>query len=155
MKLDSLFSNLRVLWRADKIIADIRLRHLLARSAINAVAIAIAVFGLLFLEVAAYFALLQKTTAIASAAMLGGFNLAVAALLMIVAARRKPDRELALVRDVHKNAVEAIQLDLQVLQDYVSRGPRFETILPALIPLTGFLLRSLKKAKAPPQGAGS
>jgi type VI protein secretion system component VasK len=148
MTSDRLFSNLRVLWRADRIIADIRLRHLLARSAINAVAMLIAVFGLLFLEIAAYFALVQVVSAILAAALLGAVNLVIGALLMVIAAKRKPDRELEVVRDIHKNAVEALQLDIQELQAQLHRAPRLDVIVPVLLPFVGLILRSLKKHKA-------
>ncbi len=151
MKFDSLFVNLKTLWRADRIMADIQLRHLLARSAINAVAALIAVFGLLFLEIAAYFALVQAASAVVAAVALGIANLVIALVLMIVAAKRKPDREIDLVREVHKNAVEALRLDLQMLEERLNRVSHVDLILPALIPVAGFLLRSLKKQKAPPQ----
>lgn len=151
MRLDSIFPNLRVLWRADRIIADIRLRHLLLRSGLNAAALLIAVLGLLFLEIAAYFAIVQKVSAIGAAALLGTGNLLLSGVLMLVAARKKPDREIELVRDVHRNAVEALQLDMQVLQEQFGRATRFEAMVPALIPLASLLLRSLKKSKTPPK----
>jgi hypothetical protein len=153
MNFDSLFVNLKTLWRADRIMADIQLRNLLARSAITAVAMLIGIFALLFFEIAAYFVLVQTASMIAAAALLGAANLVIALILMFIAAKRAPDREIHLVREVHKNAVEAIRLDLQVMQERLSHASRLEMVLPALIPFAGFLLRSLKKQKAPgPQG---
>ena len=47
------------LWRIDRIIADIRMRHLLVSLGLRAFAALIAAFGLLMLELSAYFALVQ------------------------------------------------------------------------------------------------
>jgi hypothetical protein len=46
-------------WRTDRIIADIRLRHLLIGMGIQALAALIAAFGLLMLQLAGYFALVR------------------------------------------------------------------------------------------------
>ena len=149
MNLDGLINNLRVLWRADRIIADIQLRHMIVRSGINAVAALIAVFGLLFLEIAAYFTLIQIWTATASAGVLGASNLLLAGILVLIAARKKPDRELELAREVHKNAVEALQMNARSAQERFGQFARMEAMLAGLlIPLAGIVLKSLKKSKA-------
>jgi hypothetical protein len=57
MKLESLARNLRILWREDSIIADIHIRHMVARSGLVAAAAAIALFSLIMFDLAAYFAL--------------------------------------------------------------------------------------------------
>jgi hypothetical protein len=56
---ENVVKNLRVLWRADRIIADIRMRHMLVGLGLRAFAALIAAFGLLMLELSAYFALVQ------------------------------------------------------------------------------------------------
>jgi len=56
---ENIVKNLRVLWRTDRIIADIRMRHLLVSLGLRAFAALIAAFGLLMLELSAYFALVQ------------------------------------------------------------------------------------------------
>ena len=65
MNTENVVKHLRVLWRTDRIIADIRLRHLLVGLGLRAFAALIAAFGLLMLELSAYFALVQIWSAIA------------------------------------------------------------------------------------------
>jgi hypothetical protein len=84
---ENVVKNLRVLWRTDRIIADIRMRHMLVGLGLRAFAALIAAFGLLMLELSAYFALVQIWSAISAAAILGAVNFAIAAVLFLVAAR--------------------------------------------------------------------
>ena len=71
MNSENIVKNLRVLWRTDRIIADIRMRHMLVGLGLRAFAALIAAFGLLMLELSAYFALVQIWSAISAAAILG------------------------------------------------------------------------------------
>ena len=50
MNTEAIVKHLRVLWRTDRIIADIRMRHLLVGLGLRAFAALIAAFGLLMLE---------------------------------------------------------------------------------------------------------
>jgi membrane protein implicated in regulation of membrane protease activity len=84
---ENVVKHLRVLWRTDRIIADIRMRHLLVGFGLRAFAALIATFGLLMLELSAYFALVQIWSAISAAAILGAVNFVIAALLFVIAAR--------------------------------------------------------------------
>ena len=76
MNTENVVKNLRALWRTDRIIADIRMRHMLVGLGLRAFAALIAAFGLLMLELAAYFALVQIWSAISAAAILGAVNFA-------------------------------------------------------------------------------
>ena len=69
MNTENVVKNLRVLWRTDRIIADIRMRHMLVGLGLRAFAALIAAFGLLMLELSAYFALVQIWSAISAAAI--------------------------------------------------------------------------------------
>src|SRR5687768_3886961 len=109
--MESLFRNLRVLWRADTIIAEIQLRHVLLRSGITAVAALIAVFGLLMIEVAVFLILRERWGDIQAAAVLGFVNIAFAVVLFGISIKVRPGRELALAAEVHKSAIEALQSD--------------------------------------------
>src|SRR6202022_4537921 len=87
MNTENIVRNLRVLWRTDRIIAEIRMRHLLIGLGLRAFAALIAAFGLLMLELSAYFALVQIWSAISAAAILGSVNFAIAAILFVMAAK--------------------------------------------------------------------
>jgi hypothetical protein len=82
---EHIVKQLRALWRTDRIIADIRMRHMLVGLGLRAFAALIAAFGLM-LELAAYFALVQIWSAISAAAILGIVNFVIAAILSAIAA---------------------------------------------------------------------
>lgn len=153
MNTENVVKNLRVLWRTDRIIADIRLRHMLVGLGLRAFAALIAAFGLLMLELSAYFALVQIWSAIAAAAILGGVNFVIAAILLVIAGRPPSGRELELANEIHGSSVDALQLEARALQSQVSgmiRHP-LNGILPLLIvPLITIIIKSLKKPAASP-----
>ena len=158
MNTENIVKNLRVLWRTDRIIADIRMRHLLVSFGLRALAALIAAFGLLMLELSAYFALIQIWSAIAAAAILGAVNFAIAALLLLIAARPPKGRELELANEIHGASVDALQIEARAAQAQLSgmiHHP-LNGILPLLVPLMTIIIRSLKKpASAEPSDAAS
>ena len=153
MNTENIVKHLRVLWRTDRIIADLRMRHLLVGLGLRAFAALIAAFGLLMLELSAYFALVQVWSAISAAAILGGVNFVIAAILFAIAARPPAGRELELATEIHGSSVDALQLEARALQSQVSgmiHHP-LNGILPLLIvPLITIIIRSLKKPAATP-----
>nr|WP_210387709.1 MULTISPECIES: phage holin family protein [unclassified Bradyrhizobium] len=138
---------MRVLWRADRIIADIKLRHLLIGLGLRAFAALIATFGLLMLELSAYFALVQIWSAIAAAAILGTVNFAIAAVLFVVAGRPPSGRDIELANEIHGASIEALQLEARALQAQVSGAVHhpLSTIVPVLVPLIAIIVKSLRK----------
>jgi len=158
---ENVVKHLRVLWRTDRVIADIRMRHLLVGLGLRAFAALIAAFGLLMLELSAYFALVQIWSAIYAAAILGAVNFVIAALLFAIAARPPSGRELELANEIHDASVDALQIEARALQSHVSgviHNP-LHGILPLLIiPLITIIVKSLKKpaaAAAPAKSAAA
>jgi membrane protein implicated in regulation of membrane protease activity len=84
------------------------MRHLLIGLGLRAFAALIAAFGMLMLELSAYFALVQIWSAIFAAAILGALNFAIAACLFVIAARPARGRELELATEIHGSAVDAL-----------------------------------------------
>jgi hypothetical protein len=154
---ENVVKNLRVLWRTDKIIADIRMRHLLVSLGLRAFAALIATFGLLMLELSAYFALIQIWSAISAAAILGALNFTIAAMLFAVAARSPAGRDLELATEVHGSSVEALQIEARALQSQLSgmiHHPLNNALPLLLIPLITIIIRSLKKPTVATPAAG-
>jgi hypothetical protein len=153
---ENIVKNLRVLWRADRMIADIRMRHLLVSLGLRAFAALIATFGLLMLELSAYFALVQIWSAIPAAAILGAVNFAIAAILFALAARAPARRELELANEIHGASVDALQLEARELQSEltgIGHHP-LNGVLPLLLgPLITIIVKSLKKPVATPAAA--
>lgn len=158
MNSENVVKHLRALWRTDRIIADIRMRHMLIGLGLRAFAALIAAFGLLMLELSAYFALVQIWSAISAAAILGAVNFAIALILFLIAGRPPSGRELELATEIHGSAVEALQLEARALQSQVSGAIHnpLNGILPLLIvPLITIIIKSLKKPAAKPAAAAS
>jgi hypothetical protein len=151
MKFDSIVANLRALLRANSIIADIHARHLVARSSLTGFAMLIAAFGLLMLGVAAYFALERIVGPVWAAASVGLANCAIALVLVVVASRIKPGRDLEFAREVHRTAMEALISDGRALETEITsfkqtfRHP-LDSVLPGLIvPLASILIKIIQK----------
>jgi hypothetical protein len=148
---ENVVKQLRVLWHTDRIITEIRMRHLLIGLGLRAFAALIAAFGMLMLELSAYFALVQIWSAIFAAAILGALNFAIAACLFVIAAKPAKGRELELATEIHGSAVDALQLEARALQSQASgiMHHPLNGILPLLIvPLMTIIIRNLKKPVA-------
>ena len=151
--MDRFINNLRVLWRTERAIAEIKMRHVIARYGLNIAAALLALIGLLMFEVAAFFALREFWNTIAAALILGIANFVIAGILLLVADRRKPGRELELANEIHDHTMQALQADARLLQaDIASFGQALrhplDSALPSLIiPLATMLMNFLKKPK--------
>jgi hypothetical protein len=151
MTMDRFLNNLRVLWRTERAIAEIKMRHVIARSGLNAAAGLLALIGLLMFEVAAFFALLEFWSTITGALILGAGNFVIAGILLLIANSKKPGRELELANEIHDNTMQALQTDARLLQaDIASFGQALrhpiDSALPSLIiPLATMLMGFLKK----------
>ena len=151
MNSENVVKHLRALWRTDRIIAEIRMRHMLVGLGLRAFAALIAAFGLLMLELSAYFALVQIGSAILAAAILGAANFVIAAVLFILGGRPPAGRELELATEIHGSAVEALQVEARSLQSQFTGMVQhpLNSVLPlVLVPLITIIVKSLKKSRA-------
>lgn len=150
MNPENIVKNLRLLWRTDRIIAEMRLRHMLVSLGLRAFAALIAAFGLLMFELAAYFALVQVLSAIIAAAILGAVNFAIALILLLLASRRGPGQELTLASEIHDSAIDALQGEARATQSQVNRllHHPLEGVLPLLVPLITAAINHLRKPAA-------
>ena len=151
MDSEKVVRHLRALWRTDRIIADIRMRHMLVGLGLRAFAALIAAFGLLMLELAAYFALVQTWSAISAAAILGAVNFVIAASLFVMAGRPPSGRELELANEIHGSAVDALQIEAKAMQSQffgMVQHPLNSALPMLLVPLITIIVRSLKKSRA-------
>jgi hypothetical protein len=147
---ENVIKHLRALWRTDRIIADIRMRHMLVGLGLRAFAGLIAAFGLLMLELAAYFALVQVWSAITAAAILGVANFVIAAILFVIAGRLPSGRELELANEIHGSAVEALQVEARTAQTQFAgmvQHPLNSALPLILVPLITIIVKSLRKSR--------
>ena len=147
MNTENVVKHLRALWRTDRIIADIRLRHLLIGLGLRAFAALIAAFGLLMLELSAYFALVQIWSAIAAAAALGAINFVIATALFIVAGRSPSGRDIELANEIHSTSIEALQVEARAFQAQLAGAVHhpLSTIVPVLVPLIAIIVKNMRK----------
>lgn len=151
--MDRFVNNLRVLWRTERAIAEIKMRHVIARSGLNLAAGMLALIGLLMLEVAAFFALRDLVGTVYAALILGAANFVLAGILVLIADRRTPGRELELANEIHDHTMQALQSDARLLQaDIASFGQALRHPLDGaaalIVPLATLLMGALKKKPA-------
>jgi len=154
MMVENVLRNLRVLWRADTIIAQAQLQHRLLRLGIQAFAALIFLFGLFCFELGAYFWLAQRYDAIVAAVILGATNLVISACVLIAVRFIQPGNEVQLASELHRSAVEALQADAIAVQSEIQS---FKTAMvrpldsaPAtiVVPAASLLIKALKKQKS-------
>lgn len=150
--MNTLFHHLRLFCRIESTIAEIRLRSLMRRSVLFAVAALLAVFGLGMLNVAAFFALVPRLGAAWAASAAAGCDFVVAILAVLIGvARPGPDLNTAL--ELRQAAIAGLEAEFSTLQEslgWVSRAVRnpLNTALPAVIvPLVTAIIRGLRKGK--------
>jgi hypothetical protein len=154
---ENVVKHLRALWRTDRIIADIRLRYLLTGLGLRAFAALIAAFGLLMLELSAYFSLVQIWSAIAAAAALGVINFVIAAILFVIAGRAPSGRDIELANEIHGASVEALQREARAFHAEVTGAVQhpLSTILPVLVPLVAIIVKNMRKTTRRPDAETS
>jgi hypothetical protein len=151
MSSSRLVQHAHLVWRTERILAELRLKRLLGSLGLQALAALMTGFALSLFELAAYFVLVQTWTAIASAAILGLCNIALAGLLMLIATRRPAGRELKLASEVHQDAINAFtaEIDQAETEAPVSLRTAIESaVLPLLLPLIPLVIQRIRKHKA-------
>jgi hypothetical protein len=158
MTASHLVSHVRVLWRTERIIAELRLKRLLTNLGLQALAAFITACALLSFEIAAYFALVQRWDAIWSGVALGCFNLLIAGAVILVALRRPSSRELEFADEIHQQALTAFEADLQRTENESPTSVRAaleSAAIPMLLPLIPLMIERLRKHKTEGAANGS
>lgn len=147
----------KILWRAERLLAEHQLKQAAERIQLNAAAALVAVFGLLLLDVAAFFALAPLWGNALAALAMAIFNLVLAALLVLRARSLGPGTEIAMVEQVREMAMtdleeEAalVQAEIVALKDDALRFVRnpMDALLPGLLgPLLGAVVSGLRSDK--------
>jgi hypothetical protein len=126
-----------------------------------------AVFALLMLNLAGYFALAPLTGPAWAAVALAAIDLALAAVMLLLASATKPSRDLDLAREVRQTALASLEAHARDMQSQVTelrdelcaiRGTLarlahnpLDTLLPAIVvPVTRALLKALRRPAATP-----
>ena len=118
--LEAVQRHLRALWRAEMLIAQIKLAALLKKSGLMIFAGLIAVFGLATLNFAAYRALSPLWGEVWALVAVAVGDFVIAGILILIAARTSDAPELPLANELRDQAVAALELDAQVAVDEVT-----------------------------------
>ena len=160
--MDNAARNLRILWRAESLIADIRFRQMMTRSSLRGLAALLGALAFLMGNLSLFFAIQQAWGSIWAAAVIALANLLLAVVLLIVAQRSKPGREMELALEVRNGALQALEADAQALQQQIVgfrdemrevkeavvgfASHPLDSVLPGLlVPLVGAVIKGLKK----------
>jgi hypothetical protein len=162
--IETLIKNVHGLWRAESTIADLRFRQLLTGAMLKSFAGLIAVFGLLMLDLTAFFALEPYFGRAWSAALVSLFDFFVAGCLVVVATTRPSSGELSLALEARQAALQAFESDARLIQDHFltlsselrsikssmanfAKHPLDEALSKLIVPLSAILLRSLERRR--------
>jgi membrane-associated protease RseP (regulator of RpoE activity) len=154
MRLENIFRLLRLLFRTDGIIAEIELRAFATRLALGVAALLIAVFALIMLGIAGFYALEQLWGPIWAALAVAGANVLLALILVWAAALSRPGRERDVAIEVHRATLDSILAEAKMAGgdirsiESLLRHP-FDSALIGLIgPLATLVLRNLRKTSS-------
>jgi len=151
MTTSNLIGHVRLLWRTERIIAELRLKRLLTNLGLQALAAFVTACALLLFELAGYFALVQRWDAIGSAVALGCFNFLIAGAIILFALRRPTSRELELADEIHHQALTAFEVDLQRAERESPTSVREaleSAAIPMLLPLIPLVIQRLYKQRS-------
>lgn len=155
--MQSFFQRLRILWRVESTIFEIRLRIIMRRSVLYALAGLVSLFGLAMLNVAVFFALAPHLGTMWAAFAVAGGDFVVAIFAVLIAAAARPGPEYHTAIELRQAAIEGLEAEFDALQDslaWFSRAARnpLNTALPAvIIPLVTAIVRGLRRHKAEPE----
>lgn len=150
-------NNLRILWGAERLLAQHEIRTGTRRLGVQSLAGLVAVFGLAMLGIAVFFAIAPYWGYALAALTVAGIDLIAAAILFNIARSLKPSPEVDMVREVRDMALNDIKDEAAVagaeidalkndVQDFV-RNP-VGTLLPAIVnPMLGAVTRGLQVAR--------
>ena len=145
--LNAIFRHARVLWRAEALIVEIKLRSAMRRASLMAFAGLISVFGLAMLNVAAYFALAPLWGDALAMLAVAVADFLIAGILVAGASREPASRDLDFATELRDQALEGIEVETKVAADrLVHRPVEFAGSLSSILfsLLTGYL-RGRKK----------
>ena len=150
MNLQSLARNARLYARAEGLVAEIRLRLLVRKLVLSVLAVAVALLGLVFVNMALFNYLVSAWGPVWTPLALGLVNFALAVPVLLIAASAKPGPELAMAEDLRKAAGAALEEDFhsgQGLGGFAGESNAARLLIPTIGLIIGALRRKKPAAK--------
>ena len=107
--MERLIHSLRILWRTDRLLTQNEIRLLSKKLQFNALAGLVALFGLVMLSLAVFFALVPHWGHSLAALAVGGTDILLAALLVGYAGSLKPAPEVEMIKEMRDLALNDIK----------------------------------------------
>jgi hypothetical protein len=155
--MEHLMRSLNVLWRSERLLAEYQLKQASQRIQLNALAALVAVFGLVMLSVAMFFAIVPYWGHALAALVVSGTDLTLAMVLFLYARSLHPPAEVEMVREVRNMALNDIEEEIALVESEVvalKNGIQrllhhpVDMLMPGAIgPLVGAVVRGLGAAK--------
>lgn len=157
MRIDNMIQSLRVLAKADAMIAEAAFKARVWQFALCGIALAIAVFGLGMIGMAIFLALQDVWGTMWAAVAVGLGSFVLAGLIVALSSYRRPARDLQLAQDMHKMALDSLVeearlagSDIASIQGLV-RSAAKGTLIGTIAPVVRLLLRWLSRSGAATQ----
>lgn len=151
MRIDTIMQSLKMLAHADSLIADITFRRRLNQIALNTAALIVALFGLIMVGIAGYQWLRDLLGPAFAALAIAAASFLLAVCILLLAASRKPGKEIAMAREMHEAALASLVSEARGASGdllplgALLRGRLDGTLLSLVGPLAALLLRLLKR----------
>jgi hypothetical protein len=142
--MENLIRDVRILFKADRLIADVWFGVLLRRSGLRAAGAVIAAFALAMANLAGLLGLSHLVGMAWSASIIAVMDGALAAAAFLLASQSKPGSELELAQDVRRMALDALTVDSQELQTTIAAVR--DDIRSAKLAVTGLVHRPIDLA---------
>jgi hypothetical protein len=149
--------GLKVLWRSERLLSKNELRLIAQKAQFNALAGLVALFGLVMLSLAVFFALVPYWGQAWAALAVAAADFVLAGILFASAMAVKPSAEVEMVQEMRDTALSDIEhevsradAELRALGDEVRQFVRnpVDALLPAVLgPVLTAVTRSLKSKK--------
>jgi hypothetical protein len=154
MRVDNMIQSLRILVKADAMIAERAFKTRLSQIALHGMALIVAVFGLVMIGLAIFFTLQDLWGTILASAAVGFGSLVLSAVIVTFSSLRRPARDLQFAQDMHKMALESLidearlaGQDLSSIRGLV-RSAAQGTLIGSIAPIMSLLLRLLNRSVA-------
>jgi hypothetical protein len=113
-------TNLRILWRAERMRAEAQLRDATQKISLLAVAALVGVFALGMLNVAAFFALVPSQGSTMAAFWVAAADAVLALALVALALSRRSHPEMELIEEVRDNALANLEEEAAAIQAQIA-----------------------------------
>ena len=113
--MDVLVRSLRILWRSERLLAEIRLRQLMRRASLLAIAAVLGLFAVAMLNVAGYVYLVPLVEPTGAALLVAAADAVVAAILALAALPQKPGPEVKVLEEIRDMALGDLEAEAQSL----------------------------------------